>query len=384
MTSGEWLNFNFHNIATMRVEATAPTADLMRDIFFPFLSESGPKVADIEVTGVMTPVIDPSFGETEYDYTETSLLLHDTDVQIGHENGRFRVSGSRELLVSTLPLVDRVLVTKGAAMVHAATIEYRGWGINLPAWGGTGKTSTIAKLLRRDGYAFMGDDWAFLTREGQLLAFAKPMFIKPHHKPIYPHLFAGARKPLIPVRFSRPLGKLSTRVHPLVTRYPRFARATRKFSPEHMMVRPETAFPHARFSNGGPLALNMFVERYGGDTVRLAEKSTDWMISRLVGNFHAETSKHSQEVVTAMGACGIVPIEDYFSDKAEVLRSGVGETPNYLLQVPQRFSPDKASDAIVEQLEKVISKLGIGTQPALSLVPNSTVAVQLDAASTGN
>jgi hypothetical protein len=379
MTTDNWLNFNFHNIATMRVEATAPTAALLKDIFFPFLTESATRTADIEVTEAMTPAVDPSYGETEYEYTEHSLLLHDTDVQIGYEDGRFRVSGSRELLVSTLPLIDRVLVNKGAAMVHAATIEYRGWGINLPAWGGTGKTSTIAKLLRRDGFAFMGDDWAFLTKEGQLLAFAKPMFIKPHHKPIYPHLFAGTRKPLIPVRFSRPLGKLSTRVHPLVTRYPRFARATRKFSPEHMMVRPETAFPQARFSNGGPLALNMFVERFGGDTVRLAEKSTEWMVSRLVGNFHAETSKHSQEVVTALGACGMVPIERYFGDKADVLRTGLGKTPNYLLQVPQKFSPDKASDAIVEQLEKVIRQLGIGDHPGLSIVPKPAPEDRLEA-----
>jgi len=368
----------------MRVESSAPTANLLKDIFFPFLVESGPERADIVVSESMAPMVDPSFGETEYDYTEHALLLHDTEVQIGYDDGRFHVSGSRELLVSVLPLVDRVLVTKGAAMVHAATIEYRGWGINLPAWGGTGKTSTIAKLLRRDGYAFMGDDWAFLTREGQLLSFAKPMFIKPHHKPIYPHLFAGARKPLIPVRLSRPLGKLSTRVHPMVTRYPRFARATRKFSPEHMMVRPETAFPHAMFSNGGPLALNIFVERFGGNTVRLEEKSLDWMVSRLVGNFHAETSKHSQELVTAMGACGVVPIERYFGDKADVLRTGLGKTPNYLLQVPQAYSPDKASDAIVEQLETIINKLGIGAQPGLSLVPNQTSSESMQTAGTAS
>ena len=140
------------------------------------------------------------------------------------------------------------------------------------------------------------------------------------------------------------------------------------------MVRPEEAFPNAHFSNGGPLALNIFVERFGGDTVRIAEKPKDWMVSRLIGNFHAETAKHSQELVTAMGATGIVPIEQYFNDKSEVLGSGVGDVPNYLLQVPQVYSPDQASDAIVEQLELVIQRHGIGAHPGLSLVSNKSNA----------
>ena len=351
--------FDFHGIASMAVDANAPTAALLHDIFFPFVTARQIKNPDLVVTGAPKPVADPSFGETEYDYTETSLYLHDSEVQILKHGEQYEVNGTRELLVSALPIIDRILVTKGVGMVHAATIEYKGQAINLPAWGGTGKTSTIAKLLRRDGYAFMGDDWAFLANDGRLLAFAKPMFIKPHHRPIYPHLFTGARKPLVPVRFSRPLGKLTTRVHPMITKYPRLARATRKFSPEHKMVRPETAFPKARFSNGAPLALNIFVERFGGSDVRLEEKDREWMVSRLIGNFHAEITPHSQQVVTALAASALVPIEQYFNEKAEIIRAGLGETPCYLLQVPQAFSPDKASDAIVEQLEIVMKRIGL-------------------------
>ena len=53
--------------------------------------------------------------------------------------------------------------------------------------------------MRREGWSFMGDDWAFLAEDAQLLGYEKPMFIKPHHQAIYPHLFEGARKPLVPV-----------------------------------------------------------------------------------------------------------------------------------------------------------------------------------------
>jgi hypothetical protein len=229
----------------------------------------------------------------------------------------------------------------------------------MPAWGGTGKTSTIAKLLKLDGVNFMGDDWAFASEEGRLLGYAKPMFIKPHHRMIYPHLFERKRKPLVPTRLSRPVGRLTTLVHPLITKYPRLARVTRKFSPEHIMVTPQVAFPHAAISTAAPLAIAVFVERHEGSEPVLAERARTWMVSRLLGNFHAEIPRHSQEVITALGATGLVPIEQYFGEKAAVLERALVNTPAFLLQVPQSFSPDQASDVIVEHLQKALTLAGI-------------------------
>src|SRR5437764_352318 len=81
------------------------------------------------------------------------------------------------------------------------------------------ETSPMAKFFTGDGLAFMGDDWAFLSDQAQLLSFAKPLFIKPYHGPIYPHLFGARRKPLVPYRLAEPLARFSTLVHPLVTQY---------------------------------------------------------------------------------------------------------------------------------------------------------------------
>ena len=41
----------------------------------------------------------------------------------------------------------------------AATVSIDGDGVALPAAGGVGKTSTIAKLMRCPGVGFMGDDY---------------------------------------------------------------------------------------------------------------------------------------------------------------------------------------------------------------------------------
>lgn len=353
-----WLEFNIHDGCAIRVDRSAPTASLLSDMFAPFLT-SGIGRPDLTISGRIEPVSGASHAETDYTYTESSLYLNDIDVQVLLKDDGFHLNGTRELLVTALPLIDRILVTNGVAMIHAATVNYRGHGVCMPAWGGTGKTSTIAKLLRLEGVAFMGDDWAFLAKDGRLLGYAKPMFIKPHHRPLYPHLFASKPKPLVPTRLSRPVGKLTTLVHPLITRYPQLARITRRWSPEHMMVAPQQAFPRATFSSEAPLALTVFVERFDGDRAVLEEKSQEWMVSRLVGNFHAEIKHHSHELITALGATGLVPLDRAFGEKAAVIDEAIAGKPAFLLRVPLAMQPDRASDVIVEYLHKAFAVAGI-------------------------
>jgi len=307
----------------------------------------------------MEPLHGAAYGETEFEYTENAVNIKSMGVQIILEGGRFRLNGKREMLVSALPIIDRILVKRDVAWIHAATVDYRGHGICMPAWGGVGKTSTIAKLLKLDGVAFMGDDWAFVSRDGRLLGYAKPMFIKPHHRPIYPHLFAKKRKPLVPSRLSQPIARLTTIVHPLITQYPQLARVTRRWSPEHMMVTPRQAFPHARISTSAPLATSVFVERYEGTNAVLRERDKSWMITRMLGNFHAEVSQHSHEVINALGATNLVSLDQYFSEKAAIIGDALGDKPTYLLQVPRAWSADRASDVIVENLRKVFADIGI-------------------------
>ena len=355
----DWQSYDLHGFAGVRIAADAPTAPLMADMLGPFASGPLPRY-DLTITGEFEPVPVQSLGETLYSYSSTTLHLNTPDVQIVLEDGAFRLNGKRELLVFALPLIDRCCVQNGAAMVHSATIDYHGHGLVMPAWGGVGKTSTMAKLLRDPGIGFMGDDWAFISREAQLLAYYKPMFIKPHHRPIYPHLFSGSRKPLIPSRLSHAFAKLATTVHPMITKYPRLAGFSRRWSPEHMLVTARQALPQATFTDEVPLTAAVFVERTRGThEVVLQERSVEWMVSRMVGNFHAEMTMQSQETVTALAASSLVPIEQYFGDKAEILQAALAGKPCFVVQVPQEHHPDQASDLIVEQLHRAMSTAGV-------------------------
>jgi hypothetical protein len=358
-TARRWLEFNIHDRAAMRVAEDAATASILRDMFAPFRTQ-GLEQHDMTITDEFEPVLDASHAEHEYRYTDSSLYLSALKVQVVTGDGEYRLHGTRELLTMALPLLDKVLVDRDVAMIHAATFDYRGHGIAMPAWGGVGKTSTVAKLLRVDGVGFMGDDWAFMVGDGRLLGYAKPMFIKPHHRPIYPHLFARRRKPLVPSTLSKPIAELTTLVHPLVTQYPRLAALSRRWSPEHMMVSPQVALPNATISTAAPLAAAVFVERYDGAGASLEEKDTSWMVSRLVGNFQNELPRHSRELITALAATGMVPAERFFAEKGAVLARSLNGKPAFLLRVPAAFSADRASDVIVERLLEVLGRCEIG------------------------
>jgi hypothetical protein len=353
-----WIDFDIHGCLGMRVAHRAPTAPQFTDMFAPFRTKGSGRV-DLTVTNELLPMQDAAYAEHEYRYTSALLYLMRSKVQIAVEGEGFRLGGNRELLTSALPLIDRILVRRGMAMIHAAAFEYRGHGVALPAWGGVGKTSTIAKLTRLPQVGFMGDDWAFLGADGRVLGYAKPMFIKPHHRPIYPHLFAARRKPLVPSALSAPMARFTTMVHPVVTQYPRLAAFSRRWSPEHMMVTPEQALPHARLSTAAPLAVTVFVERFDGDRPVLQHRDARWMVARMVGNFHAELPSHSRDVLTALGATGMLPLEQFHAEKAAVLAEGLAGTPTFLLQVPAACSADKASDVIVDQLLELLDGIGV-------------------------
>ncbi len=348
-----WDYYDVHGVAGVWVESDAPGAAQLREMLACFRVSEAPK-QDVVVTSRTDDTSLDARLEDDLRYGPDRVEFVREGVQVVRGADGYRVQGDGELLTAVVPVLDRVCVERGAAMIHAATVGWRGRAVALPAAGGTGKTSTIAKLTRRPGFSFMGDDWAFLGADGRLLGYEKPMFIKPHHRDIYPHMFKGVRKPMVPVRWSRPLGRLTTVVHPMVVRYPRLAALARRWSPEHRTVSAATALPGVAVTDDAPLALCVYVERHGGGETAVVPVDADWMADRMLGNFFVEMASFSREIVTGLAATSVLPWKEYADDKFAVLRSGLEGVPCYLLQVPAAFTPDRASDQVVEALEALL------------------------------
>lgn len=338
-------SFNIHGIVGIDVEAGTPGEPQLRDMLAPFLGESGAS-RRISIRGAISPVSGQSHAEHAYRFTDQSLYIPADRVQIMETADGYRVEGPGELLTAVIPLLDRLCVREEIAMIHAAVVDFRGSGVLLPAWGGVGKTSTVAKLVAMGDVRFMADDWAFLGAGGMLMGYAKPMFIKPHHRAIYPDLFRGTRKPLAPGWLTNAVAQLATAVHPVIVRYPKTAAFTRRWSPEHRMVQPDQVFGPDRISSAAPAQLAIFLERYDGSDARLEARSTEWMTSRIVGNFHSELPMVSRRLVEALGATSLVPLEEHFGQKAAVIRRALQDVPCSLLRLPASWSADQASDFV--------------------------------------
>lgn len=353
-----WLEFDIHGYAFVRVDQAAPSAAIFREVFRPFAAKDL-RNFDLTVTKAGDRPTDFAYADERYRYSRDAVQLRSPRVQVALDDTlNFHLSGRGELLNSALPLIDIILARRGAAMIHAAAFEYNQRGIALPAWGGTGKTSTMARLLLGpDEGSFMSDDWSFVAKDGRLLGFAKPMFIKPHHRTVYPKLFNDRHKPMVPSSLSRLMDHVATAVHPTVTRFPRVASFTRRWSPEHMMVLPETVFDRVRLT--APLGAVIFMERYSGPDMTLEPKEAEWMAGRLVGNFYAEMSASSRELLTALGATGLVPLPEPFEEKRRLLTVALGAKPMFLLRIPDSLGTYEASGKIASRIVEALTGAGI-------------------------
>jgi len=351
--NSEWLEFDLHGYCAIRVQAQCPSAPLLAETFSQFQTE-GLDHHDLTVTGDPERVSGGSaFAENDFRYGPRHLTMCRTGEQVIVDGQGWRIHGSGELLVTCVPLIDAIIGKRGATMVHALTVVSNGQGMCVAAWGGSGKTSTMANLMRSGDFAFMGDDWAFVSEQGALLSFWKPMFLKPYHRPLYPHIFATTTKPLVPRRLSKPFAQLTTLAHPVVTQYPGLARRLRRWSPEGIAVRPQQAFPGAQFGTQAPLSVVVFLERTDEALPQLTQCDADWMVPRLVGNFCCELPEHSRELLFALGGTGLVSLHEWIDTKSTIVRASLTNAALFRLTIPKRYPPDHASETALAFLRQL-------------------------------
>jgi len=78
------------------------------------------------------------------------------------------------------PLLRFLLVSRDVVLLHCASVDTERGAVLLSAETDTGKTSTLLRLLMRRPWAFMGDDMAIVTPNGQVMSYPKPMTLSSH------------------------------------------------------------------------------------------------------------------------------------------------------------------------------------------------------------
>lgn len=348
----DWLCLDVHDRVGIRVRKDAPGAPQLADMFSPFAADRL-RHCELTVEGRFEPLPGMVAADGDHRYRTGAVELPDR-LQVIADGDGFRLAGSGELLGPVLALLDALIAVRGAAMVHAAAVTRDGRGICLAAAGGAGKTSATVGLVRDHGFAFMGDDWTFISGDGRILGYAKPLFVRPHHRPLFPQLFADKRKPLVPPALTRPLGGIATAAHPTISRYPALARIARRWWPEHMIVAPEVALPGITVASTATLAAAVFVERCADGPAALEPRDPVWMASRLVGDFVAELPRPARDLQALLAANGLLAFDALISDKARIIRRALQGRPCYLLRVPDGMPAKDAAVAIAQQLQGLV------------------------------
>src|SRR3954470_297917 len=89
-----------------------------------------------------------------------------------------------------LALVNLTALTRGVLPLHASAFTYRGVGVLATGWGKGGKTETLLAFAAR-GARYVGDEWVYLTPDGDMLGVPEPIRLWHWHVAQLPALRAG-------------------------------------------------------------------------------------------------------------------------------------------------------------------------------------------------
>jgi GT2 family glycosyltransferase len=352
-----WLRFSIHDRVGVRVAADAPAAPQLREMLAPFLVADCDR-ADLTIGRRSDTGAGPA-GFNGHHAGERALELPAPRVRVGAGPGaELRLTGDGELLVPALALLDHLLVRREAAMVHAAAICRNGRGVCIAGAGGAGKTSAALSLALSRGDGFMADDWCFVAADGRLLGYAKPLFLRPHHRTLLPGSPIGRRAPSAPAALVRPLGAVATAVHPIASRWPRAARIARRWWPEYRIVAAADALQGATVVATAPLAAALFVERAPCAEAVLEARSAAWMADRLVGSFHAELPRGARDLQAELAGTGLLSLDRLFAGKSLVLRRALAGRPAFRLRLPDELRAHEAAETIAAAVDTVLDGAG--------------------------
>ncbi|MGC9521715.1 MAG: hypothetical protein ACP5HG_07515 [Anaerolineae bacterium] len=97
---------------------------------------------------------------------------------------------SEESPLSLPFLLQSLLLLQSKSFVHAAGISIEDRGLLLPAFGGVGKTSFIARVSRVPGVRVFGDDMVIVTQHGTMEPYLRPFALYEYHRELFPDFYA--------------------------------------------------------------------------------------------------------------------------------------------------------------------------------------------------
>jgi hypothetical protein len=279
---------------------------------------------DLVVGGPPEPVPDAGLLNNAVTYTENTVSLQTHGLQVSVDGNRFAIRGKGDVLAALRPVLDRAMVTKGVALCPAAAVEHEGRAVLLA--GTTSDARAVAAaLVQRPAWSFMGADWVFLAEDGRVLGWDVP-----------PQTGSGPDPdPLDRPGWGRRASALVRGLH-----LPR--RAAEGLEP----------FTGSRFATAAPLGVAVHLERFDGARAQQVERSSEWLVDRLVSSFPASLEAPGRAVLHALAATSTIPVRTLVNEKAQILDRALVGRRVHQLRIPSVYSTQDAAQIVLAFLDR--------------------------------
>jgi hypothetical protein len=280
--------------------------------------------ADIVVGGPPEPVPDAGLLDNAVTYGENTVSLQTRGLQVSVDGDHFTVRGRGDVVAALRPVLDRAMVTKGVALCPAAAAEHEGRAVLL-AGAVSDARAAAAALVQRPAWSFMGADWTFLAEDGRVLGWNVP-----------PQTRSGPVPDLLGrLRWGE---RASTVVRGLRLR----RRGAKGLGP----------FTGSGLATAAPLGMAVYLERFDAARPEHVERSSEWLVDRLMCSFPASLEASGRAVLYALAATSTISVRTLVNEKAEILDRALVGRRVHQLRIPSVYSSEDATQVVLAFLDR--------------------------------
>ena len=248
--------------------------------------------------------------------------------------------------------MELLLIELNCTFVHAAALEKNKEVVLLPSWGGVGKTATVMRMVRENGWRLLGDDLIIL-KEDKILPFLKPFVIYPYHRNLFPEVFNENRGRVVTnLKISKLLSKAIPTAKRIMRFVPRLLAFARKHNPQSMRVSPRRIFNQEQLSSGGELKKIIWLERVKGAQVKYSEKSASELTSKTVSVTTMEVFSDRITGVLALCGAGIFDYSEIYLKMHQLIDQVYKTKRCFELDIPTSVSIDMIGNIVLEYIAK--------------------------------
>lgn len=268
--------------------------------------------------------------------------------QITKTDDGYIIDCSQECNEWLMMILEYCLLENNATFIHSAAVEKDGIAYVFPSWGGVGKTASIAKLVKKEGYNLLGDDLVIITSDGMVKAFPKKFVLYSYHKKLFEETMKKNNAHLIGGVMSRMLSKFIPLIKSMLRLIPGLLAFARRHNPQSKRISPYEIFGENAISFGGKVRSFTWLERMHIDKTKVVSSDNYQMCSKaLTITIHELFDGRIQEFM--IGVCSeIFEYNFLFDNSIKFLCTSLNQAIFEQLLIPVNYDIEDVSNDVVK------------------------------------